>query len=243
MVGMERPYSKITESIEKHWSLFTMLRDNWGWIVTALGLGGLSGWWTWLWQTANAAPWYEKTFAITITALLVTFLVTGVRAFLAWHRRSTREEGAIASGLSWSGHVYTNGSIIDGGTHRLVEIFGTDQLRSNLTFRNCQILGPGAVAYFACHVDKTEFFGLPGVQMIDPRYSGGISTTMYQFMKCRFENCVFSNILHVIRLPSSGPDMHVYRMVPSSFDEPEWVTNPPAAPHPSPTPPIPPERN
>lgn len=232
---MAKRYSEITGSIETHWSLFTIVRDNWGWIVTTLGLSGLSGWWAWLWQTAKAAPWYERALVATFAALSIAFLVSGVRAFLMWHRRSTREEKAIAVGLSWSGHTYSNGSVIEGGTHRLVEIFGADQLRSNLTFRNCQILGPEAVAYFACHVDKTEFFGLPGVKMIDPRYSGGVATAIYQFMKCRFENCVFSNILHVIRLPSSGPDMHVYRMVRSSFTEPEWPINPPAALPPTPT--------
>ncbi len=222
---MARRYSEITGSIETHWSLFSMVRDNWGWVVTALGLGGLSSWWAWLWQAANAATWYEKSLGATFAALLVVFLVTGVRAFLAWHRRSAREEGAVASGLSWSGHTYTNGSIIEGGTHRLAEIFGTDQMRSNLTFRNCQILGPGAVAYFGCHIDKTEFFGLPAVQFIDPRYVGEITRFIHQFVKCRFENCVFSNILHVQRFARDMSDSQVYRLVASSFESPEWPTN------------------
>lgn|GEM_PF-5733891 len=223
---MARRYAEITGSIETHWSLFSMVRDNWGWVVTTLGLSGASGWWAWLWQSAQAAPWYEKLLVAIVVSLIVAFLITGVRAFLVWHRRSVREEGAIASGLSWSGHTYSNGSTIDGGTHRLVEIFGTDQLRSNLTFRNCQILGPGAVGYFGCNIEKSEFFGLPGVQFVDSRYAGDITSAVFQFMKCRFENCVFSNVLHIIRLPLDGPDMHVYRMVRSSFSAPEWPETP-----------------
>jgi hypothetical protein len=234
---MARRITEIAGKIESHWTLFNLIRDNWGWIVTTLGLAGMQGWFVWFWQAAIGAPWYQKGLVLTTGVLLTVFVITGVRAFLAWHRRTAREEGAVAAGLSWSGHTYANGSIIEGGTHRLVEVFGTDQLRSNLTFRNCQILGPGAAAYFNCHVEKTEFFGLPGVQFIDPRYAGNISAVTHQFIKCRFENCVFSGIVHIMRLDFSGPDMHVYRMVPSSFDEPEWPTNPPAASPPSPVPP------
>lgn len=223
---MTKRYSAITSSIETHWSLYTVARDNWTWLVGILGLGGATGWAAWAWQKALALPWYQESLIVVFAVLIVVFLATGIRAFWASYRRSIREEGAIASGLSWSGHTYANGSVIQGGTHRLVEIFGTDQLRSNLTFRNCQILGPGAVAYFACNIDKTEFFGLPAVQIIDPRYAGSIAAVIYQFMKCRFENCVLSNILHIHRLPMSGPDMNVYRMVLASFDEPEWPTNP-----------------
>lgn len=235
---MARRYTEIAGKIETHWNLFNLLRDSWGWIIAALGLTGLSGWCALLWQSAIAAPWYQKALIVTLIALFVVFAVAGIRTLLALHRRTVREEGAVATGLSWSGHTYANGSIIDGGTHRLVEIFGTDQLRSNLTFRNCQILGPGAAAYYSCNVDKTEFFGLPGVQFIDPRYSGSIGAVVFQFMKCRFENCVFSNILHIMRSTASGPDVHVYRMAVSSFDEPEWPSkDPPAAPLPSPAPP------
>jgi hypothetical protein len=179
---MAKRYTEITGGIETHWSLFTMVRDNWGWLVSVLGLGGITGWATWAWEVALALSWYQKSLIVILVVLVVVFLVTGIRAAWASHRRSIREEGAIAIGLSWSGHTYANGSVIEGGTHRLVEIFGTDQLRSNLTFRNCQILGPGAVAHFGCHVEKTEFFGLPGVQFIDPRYAGAISAVIYQFM-------------------------------------------------------------
>jgi hypothetical protein len=200
-----------------------------GWVVTALGLGGLSSWWAWLWATAAAAPWYEKASCALVGFLLVAFLVTGSRAYFAFYRRSVREEGAVAAGLSWSGHTYANGSIIEGGTHRLVEIFGADQLRSNLTFRNCQIIGRGAVAYFSCHSEKSEYFGLPAVQFIDPRYAGEIATVVYQFVKCRFDNCVFSNMLHIQRFPAEMRDGQVYRMVRSSFEEPEWATDRPDA--------------
>lgn len=225
-VGMTGRYKELTNTIGTHWSLFTMIRDNWGWATAAVGLGGVGGWWAWLSAHAAAVPWYTKGLAALIAFLIVIFLVAGVRAFLAWQRRSAREEGAIASGLSWSGHTYSNGSIITGGTHRLAEIFGADQLRSNLTFRNCQILGPGAVAYYVCHSEKSEYFGLPAVQFIDPRYAGEISTVVYQFIKCRFENCVFSKMLHIQRFPNDMPDGQVYRMVRSSFEESEWPINP-----------------
>lgn len=230
MAGMAKRYSEITGSIETHWSLFSMVRDNWGWVMTTLGIGGASGWWAWLWTAAQVAPWYEKALCSLVGFLVVAFLVTGARAYFALYRRSVREERAIATGLSWSGHTYANGSIIEGGTHRLVEIFGTDQLRSNITFRNCQILGPGAVAYFACHSEKSEYFGLPAVQFIDPRYAGEITTVLSQFVKCRFENCVFSNMLHIQRFPTNMSDAQVYRMVRSNFEDPEWtITNPPNA--------------
>jgi hypothetical protein len=224
--AMAKRYTEIAGKIESHWTLYDLVRDNLGWVVTTLGLSGLSGWWAWLWQTATAAPWYEKSLVITLFVLSVAFLMTGLRAFLAWHRRSSREEGAIATGLSWSGHTYANSSIIEGGTHRLAEIFGNDQLRSNLTFRNCQILGPGAIAYFSCHIDKSEFFGLPAVQVIDSRYSGDLSAVVYHFVKCRFENCVFSNILHIGSLPVSGPDVAIYHAHRTT--QGSAVINPPA---------------
>lgn len=143
---MASRYREFTAAVETHWSLFTMVRNNWGWIAAALGLSGLNGWLAWLWQSAAGATWYQKALWTSLGVLVTAFTASGIRAFLAWHRRSIREKGAIAAGISWSGHTYANGSIIQGGTHRLVEIFGTDQLRSNLTFRNCQVLGPGIVA-------------------------------------------------------------------------------------------------
>jgi len=224
---MAKSYKEITGTIETHWSLFAMVRDNWGWVMTTLGLGGVSSWWAWLSAHAAAVPWYTKALAALLAFLIVAFLIAGLRAFFAWQRRSSREEGAIAGGLSWSGHTYANGSIIEGGTHRLSEIFGTDQLRSNLTFRGCQIVGPGVVAYFGCHSEKSEYFGLPSVQFIDPRYAGEIATVVYQFVRCRFENCVFSNMLHVQRFPQNMHDSQVYRMVRSSFEEPEWTNDHP----------------
>ena len=226
---MGKRYKELTGAIETHWSLFSAVRDNWGWLVTTLGIGGLSGWWAWLWSAAAAAPWYEKALCALVGSLFVAFLVAGTRAYFAFYRRSVREERAVAAGLSWSGHTYANGSFIEGGTHRLVEIFGADQLRSNLTFRNCQIIGPGAVAYFSCHSEKSEYFGLPAVQFIDPRYAGDIAAVLCQFIKCRFENCVFSNMLHIQRFPADMRGGEVYRMVRSSFEEPEWTTDPPSA--------------
>lgn len=219
---MPRRYKDIADTIETHWSLYSALRDNAGWIVTALGLGGVGSWWTWVWATAAQAPWYEKALGALFAGLFGAFLVTGIRAFLAWHRRSAREEGAIAAGLAWSGHAYARGSIIEGGTHRLAEIFGPDQLRTNLTFRNCQITGPGAVAYYSCNTERSEYFGLPAVQFIDPRYSGEITHVVYQFIRCRFDNCTFSNMLHIQRFPTDMDDSQVYRLVRSSFTEPEW---------------------
>ena len=134
---MARRITEVAGKIESHWTLYNLLRENWGWAVTALGLGGAGGWWAWLVARAAEAPWYEKGLVALFAFLVITFLVTGVRAFLASHRRSARDEGAEAAAakLSWSGHAYTNGSIIEGGTHRLSEIFGTDQLRSNLLVR------------------------------------------------------------------------------------------------------------
>jgi hypothetical protein len=217
---MAKRYSEITSSIETHWSLFSVVRDNWGWAVTALGLSGAGGGFAWLWAQALAAPWYQKGLVSLFAFLVVAFCVTGVRAFLAWHRRSVREEGAIATGLSWSGHTYSKGSTIEGGTHRIVEIFASDQLRSDLTFRNCQILGPGVVGYFDCRIEKSEFFGLPAVQFVDPRYAGHLMPFLHHFMRCRFENCVFSGIVHVQRLPQDMSDSEVWRLVQSSFIAP-----------------------
>src|SRR5215475_9035289 len=123
---MTRRYTDIAGKIDAHWSLFNRLRDNWGLIAAGIGLSGLSGWFVWIWEEARAAPWYQKSLFAVLGVLLVAFLVTGTRAFWVFYRRSIREEGAIALGLSWSGHTYANGSVIEGGTHRLVEIFGKD---------------------------------------------------------------------------------------------------------------------
>jgi hypothetical protein len=226
-MGMAKRYSDVTASIETHWSLFSAVRDNWGFAMTALGLGGLQGWLLWIWQAAIAAPLYQKALVISFGVIITVFFVTGVQAFLASYKRSARESDAIATGLSRSGYAYTNGSIIEGGTHRLTEIFGNDQLRSNLIFRNCQILGPGIVAHFASDINKTECFGTPGPQFIQWEAISVFSPCVFHFVRCRFDNCVFANIIQLGGVMPSGPDAYYFRLE-------RLPANPPDARPPSP---------
>ncbi len=204
--------SKRAQALESHWSLGTMVRDNWPWIAAVTGLPGFAGWSAWIKQTAENAPWYDKTLFVISAVLGTAFLVLGLQAFWIWARRSRREEGAIARGLSISGYTYERGAVVHGGTHSLAEIFGSDQLRTELLFRNCQIKGPGIVAFFACHMEKSDFFGLPGPHIIDAHHSGELARFAYQFMRCRFENCAFNDAVLIANLPMRGPDIYRYRL-------------------------------
>jgi hypothetical protein len=205
-----RKLSKAAEVIESHWSLGARIADHWPWIMAMIATSGLGGWFMWLIQVAASAPWYTKALFTMTAVLFLAFIVSGIWAFVTWMRRSRREEGAIATGLAWSGYTYGPGSVIDGGTHRLSEIFGIDQMRNNLLFRNCRIEGPGIVALIACHCEKSDFFDLPKAQFIDPRSAENATMSSYQFLKCRFEGCSFNKMIIIANIDVSGPDVVTY---------------------------------
>lgn len=215
MASRIKQTSEVAEAFESHLSLVTRVIDNWPWVVAMIGIPGVSGYLAWLKQTALNSPWYDKAFFAIFAVLSSAFLILGIRAFLAWARRSRREEGAVATGLAWSGYTYGPGSIIDGGTHRLSEIFGIDQIRNNLVFRNCRIEGPGLAIFVACHCDKSDFFNLPRFQFIDPTTAGEAAQVSYQFLKCRFENCAFSKMMLIANIEIQGSDIVTYKLVPS----------------------------
>lgn len=207
--------SRRAQAFESHWSLGKLIAEHWIWLAPLFGLSGLSGFAAWARQTALSAPWYEKVLVVLFAVLGAAFLIFGCRSFFLWAQRSRREASAIAAGIAWSGHAYSKGAVISGGSHRIAEIFGTDQLRANLTFRNCQIIGPGIALLIACHVEKSEFFGLPRVQFIEPDGAVEVGSCAHQFIKCRFENCTFNGILFISNILPSGGDVVSYRLVPS----------------------------
>ena len=209
-----RQISETAETLESHMSLANRILDwPWAWIAGVIMASG-GGWLAWLIQKAFEAPWYTQVFFSLLAALVIAFIWTGIVAFWVSIRRSRREEGAIASGLAWSGYTYGPGAVIDGGTHHLSEIFGADQIRNNLLFRNSRIEGPGIVAFISCTVDKTEFFDLPKVQFIDPKSAGNAAMVSPQFVKCRFENCAFAKALYIMDLGMKGPDIITYQLKP-----------------------------
>ncbi len=59
---MASRYREFTAVVETHWSLFTMVRDNWGWIAAALGLNGLNGWLARVWQSAAGLRGIKRRF-------------------------------------------------------------------------------------------------------------------------------------------------------------------------------------
>lgn len=211
--------SQTLQAIESHWSLVNLVKDNWSWIATVIGLSGVTAWLTWVKQSALLAPWYDKVLLSIFSPLIAAFLFMGIRTFWLAAKRTRREEGAIARGLSISGYTYERGAVVEGGTHSIVEIFGADQVRAGLLFRNCQIKGPGTVALFGCSIDKSEFFALPGQQVIDSRFSGELARTAFQLISCRFENCTFTNVLFIANLADRGPDIYRYKLVALMDDE------------------------
>ncbi|WP_067109628.1 hypothetical protein [Sphingopyxis granuli] len=211
--------SRLAQATESHWSFGQMVKDNWPWIAGVTGLPVSTGWLAWIKATAEGAAWHDKLLFAIIATGFMAFVVLGARAFLLSARRAKREEGAIARGLSISGYTYERGTIIEGGTHTLPEIFGRDQVRTDVTFRNCHIAGPGIVALFACHIERSEFIALPGPHVLDSRHSGEIARFAYRFVHCKFDNCAFEDVAIVGNLSIRGADLYRYKLVRMKDDE------------------------
>lgn len=207
-----RQASGAAQALESHWSLAGLVKENWTWIAPMIGFSGTSGVLAWIKQSAVDAPWYDKALVAIFATLGAAALIVILRAGWGLIRRNQREEGAVARGLSISGYTYERGAFIDGGTHSLPEVFGNDQVRTDLTFRNCQIKGPGLAAFIGCHVDRSDFVALPGQCVIDPRYSGELTRFVYRFVRCKFENCAFNDLALIAHLPIEGPDMYRFKL-------------------------------
>jgi hypothetical protein len=202
--------TRVTAGIEAHWSLANLLRDNWGWIVSTIGLAGFNGGMVWLWQAALDASWYQQALVISSVILVTTFFILGIKAFLTWMRRSQREDGAIALGIASSGYTYGPGAVIDGGTHSIAEIFGRAQTVSNVLFRNCTIIGPGVVLFANSPTSHCTFWDLPAPQKILGFTAGDVLIHCHQFFQCRFENCTITKLIQIDSIPLQPSGQWVY---------------------------------
>lgn len=105
------------------------------------------------------------------------------------------------------------------------EVFGNNQMLAGWKFTKVHFRGPGIIAYLGCNMDHCAFFGLPAAQFINPKSGGSLFYVAHQFVKCDFQECTFSNLLHVGSLPVSDPDQHVWDLSPHLPDMVPRVTN------------------
>ncbi|MGK7651379.1 hypothetical protein ACSQ76_02785 [Roseovarius sp. B08] len=105
---------------------------------------------------------------------------------------------ALNKGIQWNDSTFTPYAVIDGGTHSLSEIFGGTGVRSNLTFRNANIVGPGVAALFGSKLEKCDIAGVPEPVVIHMNQDfARVGNLTHVFHKCNFLNCVFYNLVLV----------------------------------------------
>jgi hypothetical protein len=201
--------SSAAQAAESHWTLLGMISEHWSKLAILVGTGS-GGWLGWVIQTAKQATGYEIALWVSGIGLFFGACVAALLSNLEGRKLKRLQGEAVASGLSWSGYSYGHGAIIDSGTHSLTDIFGGDRLRVDLIFRNCQIVGPGIIALYSCHVAKSQMFALPDPIFIQP--SGTLTPFAPQFLNCRFENCTFSDIA-MISNPFAA-DVKVFKLAP-----------------------------
>jgi hypothetical protein len=123
----------------------------------------------------------------------------------SWRGRQTETEPA---------NKYTLGDVYTGGSHHIATIFGIEARRSQIVFRNCEIIGPAIISLLACDVNKCDFLIMPTPFMLT-HIDGDLLLLDFtkQFYKSTFDNCVFhqcvlygKNIL--------GPTVREYQIVP-----------------------------
>lgn len=94
-----------------------------------------------------------------------------------------------------SNDKYQDGAVIEGGTHNIYDIFGRDDTRRDMTFRNCTIEGKGMVGITRANRDNMEInFHLTGGSMVMKR-GPDIATSVKEFYECGFEGVTFRDIM------------------------------------------------
>ena len=210
---MAKNLSNRAQAIESHISMALLLRNNWPAIVTTLGISGFNGFLVWLGQAAAHAPWYQKLLFATLGVCVSAFLITGFFAFLSTvFRRAKTENDALARNIRWSGHTYSPGAVIEGGTHSVADIFGTDRSRSRLFFRNAQIDGPGTVWLFGCHMEHNGFLAAGVTVVIEPKSGGLMGSSTHVFWQCRFDNCTFVDVVCVGDLGFDPAQVAIFKL-------------------------------
>lgn len=93
-------------------------------------------------------------------------------------------------------NLYQDSAIIEGGTHNIYEIFGKDNSRRDMVFRNCTIIGLGMVAITQANREnlKINYFHTSTGSMV-MKAGPDVANHIKQFFECSFENVTFQDIM------------------------------------------------
>jgi len=195
------PIHKAAEKITLYSSLWEFFNKPTVLIVitAAVGIVGSSlAWFSGFWANTN---WAGKGLILFWGFLFSLFILFSLLALLSVLRSKEVEiqNKVSEKSLSKRGiHLdYSYGAVIDGGTHRIYDIFGTEGIRTNLTFRNCEISGPAVVTLMNTHLDGCSTLNTSTeAGMIIQTFTPFVSASL-KFFECRFENCKFIEIILV----------------------------------------------
>jgi hypothetical protein len=111
---------------------------------------------------------------------------------------------------------YGPGTVIERGTHRLSDIFDRHAVRTDLVFKDCQIEGPGLIAFLGAHADHCKFYGIPKAQFIAPEGAADLAHAAFQFVNCKFFGCTFRGVavIGTVLPPSEGAEVYALQRQP-----------------------------